>query len=269
MSDLISELPSEENSSTSHFTDFVIHLGYNPESVDEASHFAIRESNSPNVLTRTYFTKSPESDTFFPSSSAHFSGFGVQVSRFGRHVPRGERTAPEEEQVHFLRDSKENFGTTYTLNHIKGQIEYDGKPNNISVHFDGEGKFERLGTETHDGSFIASSGVMNSSLEEHFNKSPEHPFRKTHGGVITVDDGGNMYYFTLYNPDGKPGFNVTVPKVVDFDGLWHEWGMNSLVRNPHQPPKGIVGEGIGDTGWRYDDIPKKTGIVVEPVDHDL
>ena len=78
-------------------------------------------------------------------------------------------------------------------------------------------------------------------------------------GVAYSPDREN-FVFTMYNKQGEADYTVIVPVHVNVAEIMEETGALNILRNPTQLSKGIPGQGIGDTDWRYKSFSQLTGI---------
>lgn len=261
------EPPAEDNLPESELTrpsfDSFISMyasenGWTAETIDAENRFAILRGNTGSLFQRTYFAEDL-SGGFSSVASSSFL-WGINLEKIGRKIDKFHR---EKEELRMMRDEEANYGTTYSLEYLKGQRDFD-KANSVHVRFDDEDNLESFGFEQSDGSTISSRSIQASVLLDHFTQSND-PY-VSDGGRIIVENATDSYTFYLIGEDGEPHHRAIVSRKIDSESLYYDWGIGKLLKNPLQPANGIPGKSYGDSVWKRDNFSNRLGISVVPID---
>lgn len=274
---MLDSIPESSNSGSqpeqktpSDFTSFAQQNGFKPPHVEADKRFGVKRLKSENgapsqYIVRDYFAENP-SGGFSKTAEATISGIGVELAKFGREIPAKGGFYREEEAINFFGDVDWGFETIYALKHLKGQVDYDGKINNVAVRFDKEGKMDFMEFEEHDGSIIATH-FIGTEMKKHFNSNREPFVSKTDGGITLIcERDSNSYVVYIISADGQLRHKLTAGNRIDLNGIVAELGVVKLMTDPFQPSEGTPRKSIGDRAWRYENLGALMGVSVVPVD---
>jgi len=253
---------------------------------EKENFFVISNSKEDGVYTRTYFAQVrqqaqktegedqnvDEELTFHETARARIeSNHMISFTKTGRPTSAWN----ELESLAFtseFREDKTQFDLDYSLFDVKEDDLVDSRQEGsyLNVIYDPEGNLFFVALRHKDlphGARFTSSYFMADSdnveaMEEIRQAAEQERTLEASGiklGVAYSPDREN-FVFTMYNKQGEADYTVIVPVHVNVAEIMEETGALNILRNPTQLSKGIPGQGIGDTDWRYKSFSQLTGI---------
>ncbi len=259
-----------QNSQNPNFEEFAREKGYIQDTINEENKFAIKTLSGngiPEYFIRDYFIANP-SGGFASVAEAQISALGIKLTKFGREIPAGKYSYHEEEVLQLFGDEKWGYEPRYELLHIKGQKELDGFINNVEIRFNKDGSFDAFSVDVHDGTTITSAGLKSNHIQQSFDENNGNPFvfNAPQGTSVIVENNGDSYALYLVSADSKLRHKVVAKRQLNIDELIINLELESIMKDPFQPPNGEIGKGFGDKTWRFANLGKEMGVSVIPAD---